>query len=217
MGIFRAEKGDKAPTGSRRTAAASTGQGAAAEERCRRIETLFREHAGRVLDYARHRGASLAEAEDVVSEVFIVLTRRLDEAPLAPDEMLPWLLGVARRVLANQLRSDRRRQALNERSEEAYIWANRGETDLAVVAVDNLILRQGLAKLKEKEREALLLVTWDGFQYDEAADVLGITPGALAQRVVRGRQTLLEEIGHIRTYRVVEGSKRSDDAEKSGG
>jgi RNA polymerase sigma factor (sigma-70 family) len=217
MGIFRSEKGDAAPTGSRRTAAAPPGQGAAADERRRRIETLFRQHSGRVLDYARHRVSTLAEAEDVVSEVFTVLTRRLEEAPLAPDEVLPWLLGVARKVLANQYRGERRRQALNERSEEAYLWANRGETDLAVVAVDNLILRQALAKLKDKEREALLLVTWDGLQYDEAAVALGITTGALAQRVVRGRQTLLEEIGHIRTYRDIEGSKRSDDVEQSGG
>ena len=216
MGIFRSEKGDELPPRSKRTAATPVGAGAAADERRRRIEALYREHAGRVLDYARFRGATTPEAEDVVSEVFIVLTRRLDEAPLPTDEIIPWLLGVARKVLGNQLRSSRRRQALAERSEEALMWANRTESDLEVVAVDNLTIRQGLAKVKEKEREALLLVAWDGFQYDEAADVLGITTNALAQRLVRGRQMLLEEIGHIRTYKDIEGKKRSD-AEQSGG
>ena len=67
------------------------------------------------------------------------------------------------------------------------------------MATRNLIVRQGLSKLREKDREALLLVAWDGLQYDEAARVLGCTPGALAQRILRARQLLLEQIGDIRT------------------
>jgi RNA polymerase sigma-70 factor (ECF subfamily) len=62
-----------------------------------------------------------------------------------------------------------------------------------------------MSKLRDKDRDALVLVTWDGFQYDEAARILGCTPGALAQRVLRARQLLLEEIGDIRTYKDVEG------------
>jgi RNA polymerase sigma factor (sigma-70 family) len=210
MGIFRPGKEDKAPPGSQRAAAAQQDGRAAAEERRHRLEQMFLEHAPRVLDYARYRGATLTEAEDVVSEVFIVLTRRLEDAPAVPGEMLPWLFGVARKVLGNQLRSSRRRQALTERSEEAVIWTNRGDQDVSAVATRNLIIRQSLSKLREKDREALLLVAWDGLQYEEAARVLGCTPGALRQRIFRTRQLLLEQIGDIRTYRAVEGKDFSD-------
>jgi RNA polymerase sigma factor (sigma-70 family) len=209
MGMLHFGKGDRRPVADQPGAAASRDPGAIAEERRRLLEQLFREHSARVLDYARYRGATLAEAEDVVSDVFIVLTRRLEEAPLAREEMLPWLLGVAHKVLGNQLRGSRRRQALTERSEEALLWAGRTEEDLSSVATQNVIIRQGLSRLPEKEREALLLVTWDGFQYDEAAAALGCTPGALAQRVLRARKLLLEEIGDIRTYRDVGGKKFS--------
>jgi RNA polymerase sigma-70 factor (ECF subfamily) len=209
MGIFRSEKADTPPIGSHGAAPAPGYQHAAADDRRRRLEDLFREHAPRVLDYARYRGATLAEAEDVVSDVFMVVTRRLEELPVAVEEFIPWLLGAARKVLGNQLRGSRRRQALIERSEEALMLAGRSDPDLSAVATRNLIIRQGLSKLKEKEREALLLVTWDGFQYDEAAGVLGISPGALAQRVLRARQVLLEEIGDIRTYRDIEGKDLS--------
>lgn len=209
MGILRTGKEDTAIADGQRAAAARYDRRAAAEERRRRLEDMFLEHAPRVLDYARYRGATLSEAEDVVSEVFIVLTRRLDDAPTASGEMLPWLLGIARKVLGNQFRGSRRRQALAERSEEAVMWANRSDQDLSTVATRNLTIRQGLSRLREKDREALLLVAWDGFQYDEAARVLGCTPGAIAQRILRARQLLLEQIGDNRTYRVVEGKNLS--------
>ena len=41
-------------------------------------------------------------ADDVIADVFLVAWRRLEEVPADP---LPWLLGVARRTLANRCRS----------------------------------------------------------------------------------------------------------------
>jgi RNA polymerase sigma factor (sigma-70 family) len=204
MGILRPGKEDKAPAGSQRAAPAPQDRRGATDERRRRVEAVFREHAPRVLDYARHRGATLQEAEDVVSEVFIVLIRRLEDAPLHPGEMLPWLLGVARKVLGNQLRGSRRRQALAARSQEAVVGATWTEQDLATAATQSVIIRQGLEALREKDREALLLVAWDGLRYEEAARVLGCTSGAVAQRILRARRLLVEQIGDIRTYRQLE-------------
>ena len=37
-----------------------------------RLESIFREHAPRLVGYALHRGATLSEAEDVVSRVNLV-------------------------------------------------------------------------------------------------------------------------------------------------
>jgi RNA polymerase sigma factor (sigma-70 family) len=209
MGILRPGKEDRAPAGSQQGAAVSGDRREAADERRRRLEGLFKAHAGRVLDYARYRGATLTEAEDVVSEVFIVLTRRLEDTPLPPDETLPWLFGVARKVLGNQVRGSERRQALAERSGQELMVAGQFEEDPSTRIAQNLVLRRGLAKLREKDREALLLVTWDGFKYHEAARILGCSPGALAQRVLRARQTVLEEIGDIRTYTDLEGDDSS--------
>ena len=208
MGIPRPGRDDTEPAEIHRAKAAQHDGRAAAEQH--RLEEIFRDYAPRVLDYARYRGATLTEAEDVVSEVFIVLTRRLVDVPAASNEVLPWLFGIARKVLGNQLRGSKRRQALIERSEEALVLNDRADHDVSSVAARNLVIRQGLSKLREKDREALLLVAWDGLHYDEAARVLGCTPGALAQRILRARQFLLEQIGDIRTYRVVEGKDSSN-------
>jgi RNA polymerase sigma-70 factor (ECF subfamily) len=69
-----------------------------------RFEELYRTHAGAVLAFA-HRRAAEDVAEDVLSEVFLVAWRRLEDVPEQP---LPWLLGVARRVLANRRRAESR-------------------------------------------------------------------------------------------------------------
>src|SRR6266508_1230171 len=73
-----------------------------------RFEALYRENYGRVLGYALRR-ASAHAAHDVVADTFLVAWRRLEHVPETP---LPWLLGVARRTLANQRRAAGRRAAL---------------------------------------------------------------------------------------------------------
>ncbi|MBX6767094.1 MAG: RNA polymerase, partial [Actinomadura rubrobrunea] len=47
-------------------------------------------------------------ADEVVSETFAVAWRRLRDVP---DPPLPWLLGVARNVLRENHRAERRREA----------------------------------------------------------------------------------------------------------
>jgi RNA polymerase sigma-70 factor (ECF subfamily) len=68
-------------------------------------------HAGFVLAYARRRTDS-ATADDVVADVFLTAWRRLADVPSDP---LPWLLGIARRILANRRRGEARTAALHHR------------------------------------------------------------------------------------------------------
>ena len=51
-------------------------------------------------------------ADDVVADVFLIAWRRRAELP---EEPLPWLLGTARRVLANHARGQSRRVRLRDR------------------------------------------------------------------------------------------------------
>src|SRR6476469_3060928 len=67
-----------------------------------------------LLGYAVRRVADPADAADIVAETFLVAWRRLDDVP-AGAEARPWLFGVARRVLANHYRGERRRHALADR------------------------------------------------------------------------------------------------------
>jgi RNA polymerase sigma-70 factor (ECF subfamily) len=148
-------------------------------ERRHGLEALFAAHAGSVRAYARRR-IDAATADDTVSEVFVIAWRRLEEVP---EDALPWLLGCARRVLANQRRSTRRGEALTRRLEGASApagWTGVSDGPLALA----------LAELGERDREILLLICWEGLEPAQAARVLGCSRNALAVRLHRARRRL---------------------------
>jgi RNA polymerase sigma-70 factor, ECF subfamily len=157
-------------------------------ERLRRFERLFAAQYAVVAAYANRR-ASAVDADDAVAETFLVAWRRLDDVP---DDAKPWLLGVARRVLANQRRAARRRDALYDRA-AASLTAT-GD------AVDTQVL-QALAPLSERDREILLLAAWEGLTMAEAAVVLGCSRAAAKVRLHRAKHRLREELARLQGER----------------
>jgi RNA polymerase sigma-70 factor, ECF subfamily len=164
------------------------------------FEELYRTHAGAVLAFVRRR--TVAGAEDVVSEVFLIAWRRLEDVPERP---VPWLLGVATRVLANRRRAERRASALRGRLANEQLTV----PGLGVAAtVPNSTLLAALALLSERDQEVLVLVAWDGLDRAQAAEVLGISTGAFAVRLHRARRRL------VRQRDAIEGRLR-DSSERS--
>jgi RNA polymerase sigma factor (sigma-70 family) len=151
------------------------------EKRREQVEALFAEHARAVLDYARRR-TDHASASDVLSDVFVVALQRLADVPR--DDPLPWLLGCARRVLANQHRGQRRRLRLFER-----LAANAPRSQPELELSDGALSR-ALASLAERDREALLLTAWEGLTTAQAARVLGCSTQAFWVRSHRARKRL---------------------------
>ncbi|MBA3690584.1 MAG: sigma-70 family RNA polymerase sigma factor [Actinobacteria bacterium] len=148
-----------------------------------RFETLFLDHADAVLAYAARR-SDPDTAQEVVADTFVVAWRRM---AAVPDPALPWLLGVARRVLANQQRSARRAQALTLR----LVREPRHRTDEPTDEVDGRLSAQAaLQLLPPREREVLELLAWEGLSTAEAAEVLECSQRLLAVRVHRARRRL---------------------------
>jgi RNA polymerase sigma factor (sigma-70 family) len=148
-----------------------------------RFEGVYRDHHPAVRAYLLRR-AEPELAQDALSETFLVAWRRLDELPADP---LPWLLATARRTLANQRRAARRLGGLRER------MAGR-ETAVAVdpseQVADAELLRRALATLSEADREALMLVAWEGLGRARAAQVAGCSRATFAVRLHRARKRL---------------------------
>ena len=155
-----------------------------------RFEQLYREHAGAVLAYARRRTTREA-ADDVVADVFLIAWRRVDDVPAEP---LPWLLGVARRVLANQRRGEYRGAALRDRirgQQVSGVGAAVGD-DGPSAAV------RALWSLGASDQELLMLIAWDRLTRAQAAEALGVTVGTLAVRLHRARRRLERATAAIR-------------------
>jgi RNA polymerase sigma-70 factor, ECF subfamily len=155
------------------------------------FEELYRAHAGVVRAFAYRRTASSA-ADDVVAEVFLVVWRRLGDVPADP---LPWLLGTARRVLANRHRGEGRSHALWTRLAEKERHRSGVELESSI-ARDSAVLH-ALGSLSERDQEVLVLIAWDGLDRAQAAAVLGVSTGAFAVRLHRARRRLAKALEAI--------------------
>ena len=144
-----------------------------------RLEALYRDHAAPVHAYLLRR-TDPATADDALMEVFVVACRRPRDVPAEP---LPWLLGCARRVLANQRRGAGRAAALADRIAVA------GPPAVVPADSDQPVL-EALSRLSEGDREILLRHAWEGLEPAELAVVLGCSGGTARVRLHRARRRL---------------------------
>lgn len=158
------------------TAVRSRSRGAAPDGVFRDV---FGRHYGAVYGYAARR-LGRDDAADAAAEVFTVAWRRIRTVPDEP-ETLPWLFGVARRVVANQQRARNRRERLSAKAmAEPPGWVDEDLTDLDAA----------LAALRDHDREVLMLVAWEGLGPQALATALGCSRNAAVVRLHRARARL---------------------------
>lgn len=145
-----------------------------------RFEGVYAAHNAAVRTYVRRRVDS-QDADDVVADVFVIAWRRLRDVP---EDPLPWLLGVARRVIANRWRSTTRDSALRDR---IMFERPRIEPSPSTTPESREVLR-ALGAMREKDRETLLLVAWEGLTPAQAAQVLRVSPNTFSARLSRARR-----------------------------
>jgi RNA polymerase sigma-70 factor, ECF subfamily len=147
-----------------------------------RFTGLYEDHYDRILRYAWRR-VGRDQAEDVASETFAVLWKRLDDAPSDPD-LLPWLYTVAR----NLVLSGARKAAKDARPVAAADGLPEADHADAVIAREHALA--ALRSLSEQDRELVMLVAWEGLGPREAAAVLGCRTSAIYLRMHRLRRRL---------------------------
>jgi RNA polymerase sigma-70 factor (ECF subfamily) len=125
-------------------------------------------------------------AQEVLSETFLVAWRRLANVPGQP---LPWLLVVARNTIANLRRSNYRQALLHSELERLERVAEPSPA-AEVPALERAEVLAALAALTPVDREALLLVAWDGLSASQAARVAGCSVGTFHVRLFRARHRL---------------------------
>jgi len=148
------------------------------DDRTADFERLFRAYYPVVNGYVRRR-AETGVVDDLVNEVFMVAWRRFDRVPQDPRS---WLLAVARNVLGTHIRGARRVRALQARL--ATVTVEWGTADEQLTGID---VAAALAELRPNDREALMLINWEGLTPTEAARVLGESPAAFRVRLHRAR------------------------------
>lgn len=158
------------------------------------LSILFERHHARLFGFCLGILGNRESARDLVQEVFFRLLKYRDsfrpEAPFAP-----WLYRLARNACIDQLRrSGRERPA-----EPDY-----DRPDPTPLIPEELERREELARLQralgrlpEDKRELLLLARSGTLSYEQIAELLGCSVGALKVRVHRALQMLRESYTRV--------------------
>ncbi|MDQ2895427.1 MAG: sigma-70 family RNA polymerase sigma factor [Actinomycetota bacterium] len=157
------------------------------------FEALYAEHHTHLSRYVLRRTDDSDDAADVVAEAFLVVWRRLDDAPA--ENVRPWLYGVARRVLANHRRGERRRHQLA--AELQSDLATRGAAPAGREMFGELAA--AFRSLSDGDREILALEGWEQLDPGEIGTVLGCSRNAARIRLHRARRRLRAAVAASRS------------------
>ena len=159
----------------------------------------FSELVRRYQDYAYGVAAGLVGdpelGRDVVQEAFLTAYHELPKLR-EPGRFGGWLRGIVRHTSLRALRERERVRHLTE------VLAQPGYTPEPVAPPDEVVLvrekraavRLAMARLSERNREAVGLHYMDGLSYAQIAEFLGVTETTVQGRLQRARAHLREEL-----------------------
>jgi RNA polymerase sigma-70 factor (ECF subfamily) len=137
---------------------------------------------------------SVAEAEEMVQDVFLVLNRKASKY-LEQTKFKAWLYGIAVKTVSSWRRTYWVRRKLLDRHEDKHVGiAVKHNTSPARTLEVRDTLTHSLEKLPEGQREVLYLHAVEGFTGEEIARILDIRPKTVWTRLYRARQRMLEEL-----------------------
>jgi len=147
-----------------------------------RLRALYAEHAPMLLRYLYRLTGRRDEAEDLLQETFVQALKGLDrlEAAASPKA---WLFAIARHLGLNA--RQRRREMLPLDGQLAAPADNEPDARLER-------MREAIAALPEKQRDALQLRLGEGLTYEEIAVVLDIPVGTVRSRLHTAVRSLRE-------------------------
>ena len=162
----------------------------------RAMQALYARHNVRIYRFALRLTNDSSLAEDIVSEVFIVVWRGA-EGFKVKSRVSTWMLAIARHKTLSALR-----RRSDEQLDEDAAAAIADPADDAETTANNrdrsAIVQQCLSQLSALHREVLDLVYYHEKSVDEVAEIVGAPVNTVKTRMFYARkrmQTLLEAAG----------------------
>lgn len=176
----------------------------------RQFETFLHNYQNMVFSTAMRLTANQSEAEDITQEVFLRAYERFHELNGSPT-VGGWLKTVARNLSLNHLSRYRSRWTFF--SEIARDEDGDDERDVEFQAADDThenlaaserraMVEQALLGLPVNQRVPLVLHHFEGLQYDEIAEKLGVSMGKVKTDIFRGREALRRKL-HLKLEETV--------------
>ena len=160
------------------------------------MEALYDEHGRALQGYVTRLTHDPQRAEDIVQETLVRAWQRGESLGGDPGSLRPWLFTVARNLHVSYVRSRLIEDATTAGLMTLWPVSIDRTSPFEATAANELErrLERALASLPRASREVLLLIGVAGLDHADAADVCGITPDALRQRLRRARTMLAKAL-----------------------
>jgi RNA polymerase sigma-70 factor (ECF subfamily) len=164
------------------------------------FDLLYRQGGPRLRGFLMRLCGNEALADDLTQEAFV----RIHVARgtfLAGAAALPWMLAIARNAFLDHMRRHKVRRAAGERPSQgdgAELAEASAETrgDEVLAAQELLeVVRAALDRMPLLQREAFVLLRFEGLSVRDAAQVLGATEAAVKVRAFRAYEALRAALG----------------------
>jgi len=149
------------------------------------VPAAFAAHGSALLGFAVNALRDRALAEDCVQETFLRAWRSRDSFDAGRGSERTWLFTIQRRVVLDALRARQRTPHLVEHDDAL----DDAPADVAD-PLERLHLVEGLARLSDEHREAVVAVHVRGLSYQEHAEATGVPVATLRTRVFYGLRAL---------------------------
>jgi len=164
------------------------------------LAELYERLAPWVLGVAHRILGDADEADEVLSDVFVQVWRRIDQHDASRGPLTPWVLSIARNRSLDVLRRRgrwRRKAALVETEPNAE-----GELDEASVPgwPVHRAVHEALAALPEEQRRVVLLAYFEGLSHSEIAQRTGDPLGTVKTRLRLAQQKLEESLRFLKDW-----------------
>ncbi|MGH2763738.1 MAG: RNA polymerase sigma factor [Thermoleophilaceae bacterium] len=140
---------------------------------------LYRAHLRDVYSYAYYRIGNHHDAEDLTEQTFLQAYRHFERAQRESDgrPLRPWLIRIAHNLAANYYR-DRSRRPVTQLDDAAVLSAPQGTEEVVQEREEVKEVLEGVSKLPDDRREALIMRFALGMDNREIARALGRSEGA---------------------------------------
>ena len=140
-------------------------------------EQVYTEYSGKIMGYIRARIRNAADAEDLRSEVFEKILRKVDSFDPEKASLNTWVFTITRNTIIDQFRRSKPSEELDENI------SDNTEIDEDLLNTENLNeLAAALRSLPQQLMDIVVLRYYDGKPLTEIAELMGLSYGAVKLR-----------------------------------
>ena len=155
------------------------------------LDRIYTEYSGKVMGYIRARVRSSADAEDLHSEVFEKILRKIEDFDPSKASLNTWIFTITRNTVIDHFRRAKPNEELDENLSDNI------ELDEDLLNSETLgELAAALRKLPQQLMDIIVLRYYDGKPLTEIAEMMNLSYGAVKLRhqnaVLMLRQALTE-------------------------